>query len=94
MLSPTVWLRPLGCDSCSMNSRNHLLGAPLSTATTLALCTSPPTPFNINAPSKHVQIDLHFVQEGRHQSCSRPPCLDNITVHRHLHEGSSLLGVQ
>jgi hypothetical protein len=51
VLSPTVWLRPLGCGSYSMSSRACLLGATLSVVIISALCTSPPTPFNINAPS-------------------------------------------
>jgi hypothetical protein len=41
----------LGCDSSSTSSRPHRLGAPLSTMTTSVLCTSPPTPFSINAPN-------------------------------------------
>jgi hypothetical protein len=48
---PTAWLRSLGCVSCSTGSRPHRLGAHLSTVTISALCTYPPTPFNINAPS-------------------------------------------
>jgi hypothetical protein len=48
---PTVWLRPLGCVSCSMSSRPRHLSAHLSTAIISAPCTYPPTPFNINAPS-------------------------------------------
>jgi hypothetical protein len=37
------------CASCSMSSRVRLLGALSSTTTTSASCTSPPTPFSINA---------------------------------------------
>jgi hypothetical protein len=49
--SPTAWLRPLGCVSYSISSRLRRLGAHLSTATILASCTYPPTPFNINTPN-------------------------------------------
>jgi hypothetical protein len=47
--SPMAWLRPLGCASYSMSSRVRLLGALSSTVTISAPCTSPPTPFSINA---------------------------------------------
>jgi hypothetical protein len=48
---PTAWLRPLGYVSCSTSSRPRRLGAHLSTVTISAPCTSPLTPFSINAPS-------------------------------------------
>jgi hypothetical protein len=51
VLLPTVWLRPLGCVSCSTSSKPCRLGAHLSTATISTSCTYPPTPFSINAPS-------------------------------------------
>jgi hypothetical protein len=51
MPSPTAWLRPPSCASCSMSSRVRILGALSSTMTTSASCTSPPTPFSINTPN-------------------------------------------
>jgi hypothetical protein len=44
-----TWLRPPGCVSYSTSFRPHRLGAPSSTVTISASCTSPSTPFSINA---------------------------------------------
>jgi hypothetical protein len=60
---PTVWLRPLGCVSCSTSSRPCCLGTHLSTVTISVSCTYPPTLFNINAPSMWRLIFI--LSEGR-----------------------------
>jgi hypothetical protein len=60
MLSPMVWLRPLGCGNCSISSKVRCLDALWSTATTSAPSTSPPTPFSINAPSMRRLISTLF----------------------------------
>jgi hypothetical protein len=89
---PMAWLRPLGCVSCSTTSRSHRLGAHLFTATILAPCTYPPTPFSINAPSMWRLIFILF-ERMLPSTSPCPPCPDDIAFHRHLYEGTPLLGV-
>jgi hypothetical protein len=81
-----TWLRQL----------RHELQAPPSRCT-LVYCDNTSVVYLSTIPfqhqrTKHVEIDLHFIREGSHRSSPRPPCPNDIAVHRHLHEGSPLLG--